>query len=291
MNHLVRIFFVSFAVLTVMPNGNTLFGMKRKFLLPHLIIPKNESKTIQKEAEEAFYAELYSEGATADRLRPFLNDWLDTLKLAVENISPSVHYHRDASDGMLVRSTSREVAQRMLLNGIVRQVLREQKTPSGILEILLDLGADTWVALLAAARQNDAELVDVVLLKDSYAVNYQNEMSKETAFIYAVKHNNFDMLYSLVGAFKTVSQLVLDEWDQCPEDVYRVCMQPFSDPINAQDARGYTPIMYAVEQDNALMVKYLLENGADVSITNDDNETALELATSSLIKFLITKSM
>jgi hypothetical protein len=289
MNYFTRICCLSFAVLSIMPNGDTLFGMKRKFSPPTLIIPKSESKAIQKEAEEAFYAELYGENPTADKLRQLLDDWLDTLNCVTEGVSPSMRYHRDATAGILVFARTREAAQRMLLNGIVCEVLEDCDAPSEVLTILIDLGAATGPALLAAAKHNNLRLVNVIISRDLHAVNYQNEMSKATAFIYAAKHNNFDMLCSLAKAFKEVSQLVLAEWEQCPLDVFEFCIQPFFDPMNAQDSYGNTPLMYAAENDDLPMVRYLLQRGADKSIQNNAKQTADQMAITVLMRDFIVE--
>ncbi|MFA6263364.1 MAG: ankyrin repeat domain-containing protein [Candidatus Babeliales bacterium] len=289
MNHLARICCLSFAVLTIIPNGNTLFGMKRKFSPPTLTIPKDVSKATQKAAEEAFYAELYGENPTADKLRQLLDDWLDTLNCVTEGVSPSVHYHRDATAGILVFAHTREAAQQMLLNGIVREVLADCDASSEILTRLIALGADTKSALLDAARHNNLRLVNVIISRDPYAVNYQNEMYKTTAFIYAAKHNNYDMLYALDRAFVEVSQLVLAEWEQCPLDVFKFCIQPFFDPMNAQDSRGNTPLMYAAENDDLPMVRYLLQRGADKSIQNNAKQTADQMAITVLMRDFIVE--
>ena len=51
--------------------------------------------------------------------------------------------------------------------------------------------------------------------------------------------------------------------------------------INVQDSLGYTPLLNSLNaytQDRYKMANYLLDNGADASITNDRGESAVDLA-------------
>jgi ankyrin repeat protein len=63
--------------------------------------------------------------------------------------------------------------------------------------------------------------------------------------------------------------------------------------INTQDAFGGTPLMHAVMLKNLGLVKWLVENGADLDLKNENEETALALATSNeaaaIFQFLIAQ--
>lgn len=48
--------------------------------------------------------------------------------------------------------------------------------------------------------------------------------------------------------------------------------------VNAQDAKGWTPLMEIVVSDRIDIVKLLLKKGADTSIKNKDGKTALDIA-------------
>lgn len=50
--------------------------------------------------------------------------------------------------------------------------------------------------------------------------------------------------------------------------------------INAQRYNGWTPLMLAVGIKNIDMVKFLLDNNADITIKNNSNKTALDIARS-----------
>ncbi len=51
-----------------------------------------------------------------------------------------------------------------------------------------------------------------------------------------------------------------------------------NDPVNATDADGDTALHIAAREGSDEAVSYLLENGADIDITNDEGETAREVA-------------
>ena len=48
--------------------------------------------------------------------------------------------------------------------------------------------------------------------------------------------------------------------------------------INSQGESGFTPLHYSVEQEKHDLLAYLVKNGADTSLRNDDGQTAEELA-------------
>ena len=48
--------------------------------------------------------------------------------------------------------------------------------------------------------------------------------------------------------------------------------------IDVQDIQGDTPIHWAVMLDNAAMVQFLLDNGADISVKNHQGNNAVMVA-------------
>jgi ankyrin repeat protein len=61
--------------------------------------------------------------------------------------------------------------------------------------------------------------------------------------------------------------------------------------VNAQDIGGTTPLHLASRNNNLQLVKYLVENGADVCITNRAKASPLHTATIlchlSIVKYLV----
>ena len=53
-----------------------------------------------------------------------------------------------------------------------------------------------------------------------------------------------------------------------------------SDDPDAQDSDGYSALMWAVHWENHEVVRMLVENGADLALTNSAGDTALALADS-----------
>ena len=61
--------------------------------------------------------------------------------------------------------------------------------------------------------------------------------------------------------------------------------------INAKDSNwGYTVLIYAAEYVNLETVQFLIENGADFNIKNNEGKTALDLAKTEEIKEVLRKA-
>lgn len=56
--------------------------------------------------------------------------------------------------------------------------------------------------------------------------------------------------------------------------------------VNARDAYGCTPLHLACEEDRQEIVKFLVENGADLEIKNKEEKTPIDLAPIHLKRFL-----
>ena len=48
--------------------------------------------------------------------------------------------------------------------------------------------------------------------------------------------------------------------------------------VNAQDDKGWTPLMFAAKSQNVELAKLLMENGADNEIRNDEHNKAIWIA-------------
>ena len=48
--------------------------------------------------------------------------------------------------------------------------------------------------------------------------------------------------------------------------------------INVQDDKGYTPLMYAITNHNLKMVEFLVEQGADINLNNNEGDSPLKIA-------------
>lgn len=105
---------------------------------------------------------------------------------------------------------------------------------------------------------------------DKVDPNHQNSDGK-TPLIIAAEHNKLNSVRFLLnyeGSF--VQSLV-------------VCCPYITEPtapkieINVQDNTGQTALMYAAKNGNKDMYIFLLENGADLSLTNADGHTAAQI--------------
>jgi ankyrin repeat protein len=55
--------------------------------------------------------------------------------------------------------------------------------------------------------------------------------------------------------------------------------QGLTGAVNAKDKEGSTPLMLAAKRGRYKVAKLLLEQGADIDVKNDNDKTALDLAT------------
>ncbi|KAA1467859.1 ankyrin [Dentipellis sp. KUC8613] len=131
-------------------------------------------------------------------------------------------------------------------------------------------GADNNQRLLAAARDDNEELLQEVFEKGGFDINFQDGLGN-TALHYAASHGSTDILESLLTH------------EEC--DV---------DPINRLE--GATPLHLAIRLEDKDTRKYVVESlldaGADTRIKDKNGETVLDLLTADDedIKILIRKS-
>ncbi|TFY75695.1 hypothetical protein EWM64_g8316 [Hericium alpestre] len=114
-------------------------------------------------------------------------------------------------------------------------------------------GADNNQRLLAAAREDNEDLLQEVFSEGGYDINFHDGLGN-TALHYAVSHGSTDVLELLL------------EHDGC--DV---------DPINRLEKA--TPLLLAVQLENKALRKHvinsLLEAGADTRIKDKNGDTVL----------------
>lgn len=63
-----------------------------------------------------------------------------------------------------------------------------------------------------------------------------------------------------------------------PAQLARLMIEKYGAGVQAQTTAGITALMIAAAQDNAAMIGLLVQHGADLSVTNKDGETALDIA-------------
>ncbi|TFY65699.1 hypothetical protein EVG20_g5385 [Dentipellis fragilis] len=135
-------------------------------------------------------------------------------------------------------------------------------------------GADNNQRLLAAARDDNEELLQEVFEKGGFDINFQDGNADSEilpALHYAASHGSTDILESLLTH------------EEC--DV---------DPINRLE--GATPLHLAIRLEDKGVRKYVVENlleaGADTRIKDKNGDTVLDLLTADDedIKTLIRKS-
>jgi hypothetical protein len=280
----------------IAPNDNSLFALFPDFPegflpTPLTITEAGPSSFAQKNAENAFYSELFRLRPNYGTLRVLLDTWLDSLQ-TTGGYPDRVRYLRNASDGILVSCEDRNEAQQTLLDAIVGRELKNANPSYIIVDMLMDLGADSGRALEAAVEAQNTDIAYLILSTDPVAINFQNECTRETAIILAAQKNDFAMLQILTKpepcSGVDAARAALAEWQACPVDVFSVCIQPFFDLINMQDIYGSTALMHAANHNNLEMVEYLLQCGADTTIQNVDGRRAADFTTCPALKAVIT---
>ena len=61
-------------------------------------------------------------------------------------------------------------------------------------------------------------------------------------------------------------------------DLLKKCLDKVRDGVNARNSQGCTSLHFAAQEGRENIVKYLLDNGATVDLTDDDGDTPLSLA-------------
>ncbi|POR35407.1 Ankyrin repeat domain containing protein [Tolypocladium paradoxum] len=145
--------------------------------------------------------------------------------------------------------------------------------------------ASGWTPLMISASVPDSEPVLRVLLQRGADINEKNG-SGQTALHFVASKKNMDIARLLLGTKPPASTRVRDRRGQYP--IHRAAavgsapminlLLKNRSPLNPTDNEGYTPLHHAVAEGHADAAVALLREGADFTIKNNDDESALDLA-------------
>ncbi|MBL8151101.1 MAG: ankyrin repeat domain-containing protein [Blastocatellia bacterium] len=165
----------------------------------------------------------------------------------------------------------------------------DQEVKKKIAKLLLDYGANPsedneygWTPLLEAVKQEDMELVDLLIAKGA-AINSRANNGYTPLIMAASKGNK-----------KIVERLLSEGADVASKDYFgytalntaildghAYVVKPLLDKgcnPNTPNRHGVTPLMIAAYGGDGYIVKLLLEKGAEVNASDKDGETALIFA-------------
>lgn len=133
------------------------------------------------------------------------------------------------------------------------------------------------IPLIFATWNDQLSVIQQLISADNANVNQSDKYGK-TALMWAIsKDKNSKTAPEWLHNKKTIQFLIDADAD-----------------INVHDAHGWTPLMFAVQNNRADIVELLLEKGASLSVENDQGLTALMLAIDSgnkdISRILIAKS-
>jgi ankyrin repeat protein len=164
---------------------------------------------------------------------------------------------------------------------------------AGVLSLLLREGADPNVradydrtALMATAERGHVFAIGA-LIDGGVNVDDTEQINGWTALMLAVKNGHVDAVSALVSAGADITKA--DLGGQTPlmmaarEGIVSSLLGGISglrrkrrtEYVNAQDGKGKTALMYAVEKADIREVKLLLQKGADVNIRDNDKRSAI----------------
>jgi ankyrin repeat protein len=157
-------------------------------------------------------------------------------------------------------SDSPELVVTLMSLSDVVEVLGDVQKAYELLQKILKIKND-WTPLHAAARSGYAEAVKILL---DNGEDFLARNDHDTVLHQAVHSNNTEIIELILTKIK-------EKFDKDEAEMYV--------HINAQDTEGDTPLMWAAEIGRIDAAKTLLKYGADVTIKNKDNITALNWAT------------
>ena len=138
-------------------------------------------------------------------------------------------------------------------------------------------------ALMAAARQGDADLVRALLALD--ADSNAADLRGETPLMYAARSGGEETVRVLLGHGAEIDRRAGNGWTALmaavAENHVRAARMLLAHGagVNTADARGWTPLMRAAYDGHENVVKTLVRHpGIDLSRINDRGQTALHLA-------------
>jgi Ankyrin repeats (many copies) len=125
------------------------------------------------------------------------------------------------------------------------------------------------------------------LKKDAFHAEQFNKKSKERLFEYALIYDDLPIAYSLV-ALKYQAPKNMDEAvasilrkryaDYQADSVNQVANKTTRYGIDYRDEFNFTPMMAAVFAGSLKITKYLLDNGANTNLMDNNNRTPLQIA-------------
>jgi len=156
--------------------------------------------------------------------------------------------------------------ERTNLNGDTLLTYASKKKVFDVVKLLIEKGAnidhqnkDGDTALLLSIENSQDGDNDIN--GDNDMINF---LLENNANIHIKNNNKYDAL--LMG-IRTVNNT----------DVVKTIIKKGAN-INAQDEKGNTPLMLAINFESAYMVELLIEEGANVNLANNEGMTPLEIA-------------
>lgn len=145
--------------------------------------------------------------------------------------------------------------------------------------------------LMYASYLGNYEMARYLVEEKKVDVNIQNEYGW-TALIYASDEGRLEIVEYLVenGASIDAETLTITR----DLEIFKYLLKQGNVNINSVGYLGMTALSLAsIEESNLEMFEYLLENGADVNVQNDDGSTALMIASLygnlEMVKYLLEK--
>lgn len=128
--------------------------------------------------------------------------------------------------------------------------------------------------------------IDLLLEYGANPYSKSNTKSRETALHTAIYKGNLSIIEQLLQRMSnpnvtdihgnTPLHITIRESNSKLEIMSKLL--EYNTNLNIKNKRGSTPLHDAVIQNDETLVKFLLDNGADISITDNHNKTPLDLA-------------
>src|SRR5690606_2795294 len=162
------------------------------------------------------------------------------------------------------------------LFGVTPMMLAAGRGGAGLIELLLDAGADVespnsegQTALMVVARTGQVEAAQLLLGRGA-DVHAREDWGGQTALMWAAAQSQPEMIRLLVKAGARVDEhSTVRDWQRRvtaegrPKDMYR---------------GGLTPLLFAAREGCIPCIDALLDAGADINLDDPDGVTALIMA-------------
>ena len=143
---------------------------------------------------------------------------------------------------------------------------------------------DKYTPLMYAIQNDNEEIADI-LIKSKADVNHKDPRNKFSPLIWAMRSSNKNTKYRMIDklvkakADLNAGLFYAANYAVSSEDI-EYLIKSGAD-INAQNEKGWTPLMLAASTGAEQVVLPLLQAGAKVNIKSNDGDTALSLAKNS----------